>query len=119
MWTVSSCTAANNCFICGPVQFAVGQQPEGMVCDTSRGVPTGRFITIAHVMEFSYANGQQIGGGGSSGGTVVTICEAKVFGTRQAFGTGQYLNAEGTCQMYTGTVAQPPPPPPACASKRE
>lgn len=136
MWTVASCNAAHAaatssyrsppCFVCGVVEFAVGQQPEGIVCDTSGGVPQGRFVTVSHVMETTTSThtGQQVGGGGTSGGTVVTICEAKVFGTRQALGQihndgnggfGQYLNSE--CSVYTGTVIQPPPPPPSCASK--
>ena len=132
MWSVSSCQAAASgqfgpqCYVCGIIEFAVGQQPEGIVCDinpVTQRPPRGRFVSVSHVMEYSGLGQTGVGMGGTSGGTVVTICEAKVFGTREAFGTshsdgsgfGGYLNTE--CSVFSGRVIQPPPPPPSCASQ--
>ena len=96
MWNVQTCQPPA-CSVCGVVHSAVGQQPEIVTCGVASTVPRapssgfvpppppgpgpgqhiGRYISIAHVHE-DVGHGV----GGSSGGWVITICEARVTGRR-------------------------------------
>eukprot|EP01045_Picozoa_sp_COSAG04_P009306 COSAG04_NODE_534_length_12949_cov_5.651673_17_plen_265_part_00 len=130
MWSLTECQ--NNpqaCTVCGVIHMAAAAQPETIECPqgtAGRFGTVGRFVAIAHTWpgEMSIGhNGQQYGGGGSSGGSVITICEAKVFGTRMA--SHEYNNPQGSCTVYNGQMGgpvqapppPPPPPPPRTASR--
>merc|ERR1711871_1777421 len=79
--------------------------------------PRGRYVTITHVHD---APDQDHGLGGSSGGWVITLCEVKVTGSREATNMSPPANS---CLEYVPSARhpepiQPPPPPASCASKK-
>ena len=120
MWSLTACQ--NNpqaCTVCGVIHMSAATQPETIECPQGTA---GRFVAVTHTWQGETSighNGRQYGGGGSSGGTVITICEAKVFGIRMA--SHEYNNPQGSCTVYNGQMGgpvQPPPPPPPCASRK-
>ena len=120
MWSLTACQSnPQACTVCGVIHMSAATQPETIECPQGTA---GRFVAVTHTWQGEMSighNGQQYGGGGSSGGTVITICEAKVFGIRMA--SHEYNNPQGSCTVYNGQMGgpvQPPPPPPPCASRK-
>ena len=97
MWSVTTCTQGSGCSVCGVLHSSIGQQPEVITCGQAPtptpgqtyappppfGAPPpgqyqGRYISISHVHDTDAGHGI----GGSSGGRIITICEARVTGRR-------------------------------------
>ena len=128
MWSVASCNLSPTCNLCGVLHSSAASQPETITCGVANSIPpppppfgqpppvltpnpVGRYISIAHVHDADTGHGF----GGTSGGWVITICEARVTGRR----IEQHVyNNMGDCSTYAGEVRQPPPPPAVCASRK-
>eukprot|EP01046_Picozoa_sp_COSAG06_P020491 COSAG06_NODE_1498_length_9264_cov_2.916094_5_plen_1484_part_00 len=84
--------------------------------------PHGRYVSVSHVHDGPTDHSQ----GGSSDGWVITLCEVRVTGAREAENYGAYVSpTSGSCLEYQPggpnnhpEPIQPPPPPAACASAK-
>ena len=93
---VSGTKDFNHGIVCGQISDHT-QEPEVSQCG---GAAQGRYVTIDHAS----------GGGGSSGGSVITICEIEVWGYME----GLVLSGSGASDMSCERVSQPDVSPTEC-----